>query len=305
MKTPTVSVIMPAYNHEKYVGETIESVLNQTFTDFEFVIINDGSTDGTDRIIRIYDDLRIRYYIQKNLGAHNTLNRGLSLAKGEYISIINSDDLYHPERLSRLIETAEAQDARFIITDVVFIDECSTPIKDPSIWHITWFSGLKSTYLNTGSLDMTFLLGNIATTTSNFFFHSRAVEEIGLFNSYRYTHDYDFALRALLRYRDKFLFLSDYQYLSYRLHAKNTIRESALALNTETVSLLIKMIPEFIHSKEDKARVEAALKNIEQVNSHILREIKNREDILNTMIWRLTAPLRWLYGKYLKAMNNF
>lgn len=305
MKTPTVSVIMPAYNHEKYVGEAIESVLNQTFTDFEFIIINDGSTDGTDRVIRSYDDPRIRYYTQENLGAHNTLNRGLSLAKGKYISIINSDDVYHLERLSRLIEAAEAQDVRFIITDVVFIDEFSTPIKDPLTWHIPWFSGLKSTYLNTRSLEKTFLLGNIATTTSNFFFHSEAVEEIGLFNSYRYAHDYDFALRALLRYRGKFLFLVDNQYLFYRLHAKNTIRESALALNTETVSLLIKMIPEFIRSKEDKARVEAALKNIEQVNSHILQEIKNREDILNTMSWRLTAPLRWLYGKYLKVMKNF
>ena len=148
MKDPTVSVIMPAYNHERFVGEAIESILNQTLSDFEFIIINDGSTDGTDRVIGNYKDPRIRYYSQENIDAPNTLNRALSLTKGKYISIINSDDLYHPERLSCLIESAESKEAKFVITDIVFIDESSNVIKDPSHAYNSWFGGLKSTYLN-------------------------------------------------------------------------------------------------------------------------------------------------------------
>jgi glycosyltransferase involved in cell wall biosynthesis len=116
MKTPDISVIMPAYNHERYVGEAIESVLAQTFEDFEFIIINDGSPDQTENVIQKYADPRIRYYSQENQGAHHALNRGIELSRGEYLSIINSDDLYHRERLHTLRDTATRTGARFLVT---------------------------------------------------------------------------------------------------------------------------------------------------------------------------------------------
>ena len=111
---PMISVIMPAYNHEKYIGEAIESVLNQSYTDFEFIIVNDGSTDSTEKVIKSYKDNRIRYYTQTNKDAPNTLNRCLSLSKGEYISIINSDDVYHTDRLRTLLEYAQKNDLQSI-----------------------------------------------------------------------------------------------------------------------------------------------------------------------------------------------
>lgn len=102
---PKISVVMPAYNAEKYIGEAIDSILNQTFTDFEFIIINDGSTDRTKEIILEYDDSRIVLLEnEKNSGIVVTLNKGLDAAKGEYIARMDADDIAVPERLKIQVE---------------------------------------------------------------------------------------------------------------------------------------------------------------------------------------------------------
>ena len=87
MSNPKVTVLMPVYNAEKYVTEAINSILNQTFIDFEFLIINDGSTDNSLDVIKSYDDLRIKLINNEmNLGLSPTLNKGIDIAQGEYIS---------------------------------------------------------------------------------------------------------------------------------------------------------------------------------------------------------------------------
>lgn len=91
---PKISVIMPVYNGEKYLREAIDSILNQTFTDFEFIILNDASKDSTEEIIKSYTDNRIVYIKnEQNLGVAGTLNRGLEIAKGEYIARMDADDI--------------------------------------------------------------------------------------------------------------------------------------------------------------------------------------------------------------------
>jgi len=100
MENPKVSVIIPAYNHEKYVGEAIQSVLTQTFKDFELIIINDGSTDHTEAEILKFKDDRIQYYSQSNRGLSATLNRGIDLARGEFFNFLPSDDIFLPEKLA-------------------------------------------------------------------------------------------------------------------------------------------------------------------------------------------------------------
>lgn len=301
-KNPLVSVIMPAYNHERYVGEAAESVLNQTFTDFEFIIINDGSTDNTDEIIRGYKDTRIRYYTQENMDAPNTINRGINLSNGKYISIINSDDIYHMDRLSALVETAESKDARFIATDLVFIDESSKVIEDPLFKYNYWYNRLKSIYKETGSIKSVIFSKNIVVTSSNMFFHSNAKEEIGLFNKYRYTHDYDFILRALAVYRNRFLFLADKTLLYYRIHDKNTIRQAPLRSQDETFNIFIRMIPEFMSNGDDKLVLENALFRLGKLYDNRFRECRrlrrSNRKMRRSRSWKLTAPLRWFYRKY-------
>lgn len=96
---------MPAYNVEKYIEEAIDSILNQTFKDFEYIIINDGSTDHTKEIIKKYDDPRIVLLEnEKNSGIVITLNKGLDASKGEYIARMDADDISLPERLAIQVE---------------------------------------------------------------------------------------------------------------------------------------------------------------------------------------------------------
>jgi glycosyltransferase involved in cell wall biosynthesis len=95
-----VTVLMPVYNAAKYLNESIDSILNQTFTDFEFLIINDGSTDDSGNIIDSYSDKRIRHHrLSNNKGLIKALNIGLELAQGEYIVRMDADDISHHDRL--------------------------------------------------------------------------------------------------------------------------------------------------------------------------------------------------------------
>ena len=101
---PKVSVIMPAYNAEQYIGESIDSILKQTFTDFELIILNDCSRDSTEEIILSYRDSRIVYLKnEENMGVAGTLNRGLAAATGEYVARMDADDISLPERLEKQV----------------------------------------------------------------------------------------------------------------------------------------------------------------------------------------------------------
>lgn len=102
---PKVSVIMPAYNAEKFIAEAIRSILNQSFTDFEFIIIDDCSTDKTVQIINSFDDKRICFIKNgTNQGVANTLNKGIEIAQGKYIARMDSDDISLPLRLEKQVQ---------------------------------------------------------------------------------------------------------------------------------------------------------------------------------------------------------
>ena len=101
---PKISVLMPAFNSEKYIKEAIESILSQTFHDFELIIINDGSTDSTEKIILSYKDTRINYLKNEtNLGLISTLNKGINICQGEYIARMDADDISHTDRFNRQV----------------------------------------------------------------------------------------------------------------------------------------------------------------------------------------------------------
>ena len=105
MKKPKVTVLMSVYNGERYLHESIESILNQTFKDFGFLIINDGSTDNTPKILKSYKDQRIKIISNKNnLGLTKSLNKGIKLAKGEYIARQDVDDVSLSERLEKQVK---------------------------------------------------------------------------------------------------------------------------------------------------------------------------------------------------------
>ncbi|MCT4535552.1 glycosyltransferase family A protein [Halodesulfovibrio sp.] len=106
---PRVSVLLPVYNQEKYIREAIDSILAQTYSDFEFIIIDDASSDMSVKVIQQFTDERIRFYVNtKNLGSVRTLNEGLSLCRGEYIARMDGDDIAYPERFQKQVEFLDA-----------------------------------------------------------------------------------------------------------------------------------------------------------------------------------------------------
>lgn len=105
-----ISVVMPAYNSERYIAAAIESILNQTMADFEFIIVDDGSTDSTLQIIQCYaaKDARIRVIHNDHGGASHAMNTGIAAACGEWVVVMHSDDVSMPNRLERLMHYAKA-----------------------------------------------------------------------------------------------------------------------------------------------------------------------------------------------------
>lgn len=102
---PLISVIMPVYNtKEEFLREAIEAVLKQTYINFEFIILNDGSTNNAQDVILSYKDKRIVYVKHENMGVGKTRNRGFELAKGEFIAAVDSDDISLPERFEKQIK---------------------------------------------------------------------------------------------------------------------------------------------------------------------------------------------------------
>jgi len=111
---PSVSIITPTYNHERYIAECIESVLAQSYPYWEQIIIDDGSSDGTQDVISLYKDKRIKYIRQENKGIWRlgeTYNKALQLAKGEYIAILEGDDFWPPDKLELQIDAFKCTDA--------------------------------------------------------------------------------------------------------------------------------------------------------------------------------------------------
>ena len=108
MSAPRISVVLPVYNGAAYVARAVASILAQTQRDFELIAIDDGSTDDTTRILRAFDDRRLQVLQQENRGLPTTLNRALTLCRGEYIARQDHDDLSHPERLARQVAFMDA-----------------------------------------------------------------------------------------------------------------------------------------------------------------------------------------------------
>lgn len=125
--SPIVSVIMSAYNSEEYIGEAIRSILIQTFSKFEFIIINDGSTDGTADVIKKYiGDKRVIFIDKENTGIIDSSNLGLSIAKGCFIARMDSDDISHPTRLEKQVQyLQENPDITAVSSAVKHIGDCS------------------------------------------------------------------------------------------------------------------------------------------------------------------------------------
>jgi len=130
---PLVSIIMPAYNIERYIEKAIRSVINQTFTDWELIVIDDGSKDSTLDIIELMvaEDERISSMPNEtNIGVAKTRNRGIDIARGKYIALLDSDDIWYENKLELQIKKLEAEKADICYCSYAIIDEEGKKIRN-------------------------------------------------------------------------------------------------------------------------------------------------------------------------------
>lgn len=125
MSSPLVSVIIPVYNAEKYIEETIRSVLRQTLQDFEIIVLNDGSKDASGEIIQRFqkEDNRIIYIPKSNTGVSDTRNIGIGKASGKYLAFLDADDVWRPENLEKKINVLKKGEEKWVFSDMEIVYE--------------------------------------------------------------------------------------------------------------------------------------------------------------------------------------
>lgn len=269
---PVVSVVIPAYNHEKFIGPAVDSVLSQTFEDFELIVIDDGSTDNTGGVVKSYDDHRLTYYYQENQDAYNTINRGLGLAKGKFIAILNSDDVYSTTRLETLVEYCSSNGAHCVFTDVTPISDEGEVFTDENFGWNVWHRKNREFYFQCGDIYTAFLKGNFMVTTSNLFMTRQAVEEVGKFCSLRYLHDYDYIFRLMLAFPGGVHYLADEKLLSYRIHSGNTLGEAAIIGREQDQALITEYMAKAV-PEEYRQYVQAGAERLVELGNE-LHEVK-------------------------------
>jgi len=223
-----VSVVIPSYNHAAFIEEAIASVLATPGDDLELVVVDDGSSDDTlQRLERLRGDSRLCIHAQANQGAPAALNRGLELARGELVFILNSDDLFAAERIPRLAEPLATDPSIAIAaTWIRVIDDAGVELGVKRAWRSLppWPPPCGGPHLqDLGDPSLAMLQTNYVSTTSNIAFRRELVTSHGLrFQPLRYTHDWDFILQATAHGRIE---LVEEPLVSYRVHGANTIRE--------------------------------------------------------------------------------
>jgi hypothetical protein len=188
---PKVSVVMSVYNGARYLRRAIESVLAQTYAEFEFIILNDGSTDDSSEIIQSYADPRIRYVEQANVGLPAALNKGIGLSRGTYVARMDADDVSLPSRFARQVQFLdEHPNYAMVGTSCRVIDSEENvkfvmrhPCEDV---HIRWLLLFDSPFVH-----------------STMMFRRDAIQAAGLYRAERgyYVEDYDLWSRVLARYK--------------------------------------------------------------------------------------------------------
>jgi len=230
-----VSVVAPAYNHEKFIESSLKSVANQSYSRVELIIIDDSSSDKTVEIIeRLLADedfmnsfVRVEFIKhEQNKGASYSINEGLRKTTGEYIAIINTDDYYDKNRLSRLQTSLLGRELGFAFSAFTTIDdngeyyifEPLNSIKDA----LDEIAQAKTIRDGLYMIHSYIPFMNLAISTGNMFFTRKLYEKLGGFSEFTYIHDWDFVLRAALA--TPLVYVPTTTYL-YSVHETNAFKD--------------------------------------------------------------------------------
>ena len=221
MKNPLVSVIIPTYNRTNLIGGAIQSVLNQTFQDFEIIVIDDGSTDNTEETVNSFNNIKIRYISHSNnRGVSAARNTGIRASRGEYIALLDSDDEWLPGKLDKQIKVlqSESSEVGVVYSDLFYIDENGknmNKLRNPE----------KGGYIYEDLLSK-----NCMSPPSTLLIKKECFNRVGLFdNLLNAQEDWDMCIRIAKYYR---FALIKIPLVKYRLHSNQVSKNLGVKIIT-------------------------------------------------------------------------
>jgi glycosyltransferase involved in cell wall biosynthesis len=222
--SPLVTVITPAFNRASYLDETILSVLSQDYPHLEYIVLDDGSTDDTLKVIRKYED-RIRWDTHKNMGETRTVNKGFSMAKGEIIGVVNSDDPLLPDSIRKIVKFMAAREELVVVyPDWDMIDSQGEIVKHFKAFEYRYVDMIRKHFCLPGP---------------GAFFRRAVVDQLkGRDPQFRYVADLDFWFRAGLL--GPFMRIPE-TLATFRVHAHSaTVSHKGTAMADEHITLIEK-----------------------------------------------------------------
>lgn len=234
----TISVIIPAYNAERTILGTIQSVLQQTYQSFEIIVINDGSKDHTLELLATIADERLKVYSYPNAGLPVARNRGINHAKGEYISFLDADDLWTKDKLKKQLAALQANpNADVAYSWIAVMLEAEKPNQD-----FSFFSGKRVFF--TGNIYTKLLIDNFIGNGSNILARSSAINSIKGFDSdLKSCEDWDYYLRLAAQFN--FVVVPEHQILYRKAMGTMTSKGSIMEREgLKVIDRVFKTVPQ-------------------------------------------------------------
>ncbi len=232
-----ISVVIPLYNHQRYVRAALASVLGQTIPPCDIVVIDDGSHDkGADAAQTMLRGMANAQVVrQDNQGAHATLNRAIGLARGDYIAVLNSDDLFPAGKLARCQEMLAASPRPMLIAGRVGLIDAQGRRQSKGV-AVEWLARAHGFAQRSGLAQLALLNENHVATTSNLVFSRDLWTTAGGFAPLRYCHDLDFLMQGFAH--GTVAIDTEHEHVLYRVHPANTIAEGIEGVRLELAAVI-------------------------------------------------------------------
>lgn len=217
---PEISIIIPVYNGKKFIAEAINSVLRQTHKDYEIIVVDDGSTDDSGKVLEQFGD-KIRYFYQQNKGISSARNMAIKEAKGEYIALLDQDDVWYPRRLEKQIEVFKIKpDTGMVYSTCYCINE-----KNEILYKLPYNHKLCSGWVFKDLIFETFI------PVPTVLIKKSVLDEVGFFNEkYSYAEESELFLRISRLYKIECI---DEPLAAYRIHCQNLSRNKEKNLDED------------------------------------------------------------------------
>jgi len=291
--TPLISVIMASYNHEQFITESIEGVLNQTFADFELIIVDDGSFDNSREIIKKYaeQDPRIcTVFHEKNEGISKTYNDALDTAKGQYIALASSDDIWNKDKLKKQLEVLNKDENLVVWSEAAIID-----LKGKLTGRLFTEMVKATRRKKSGDIFEELVRGNYI--CAHLFVKRESINALRFDENLKYLNDYKLVLELANNYRYQFL---PAPLVKYRIHKGNTINSDASNWCKDMINFSEEVLQKYGHKISSRSKRKVFLA-IASANSRLGNVSKSRKSLYKAV---KLNPFDWLtviyFARYLR-----